>query len=909
MIDDRQLWQTHDRTSFESKTHQNPMDSHVKELRIRAQHYQSTAHRFLSGVFLIFGLGIYGVIQAPKLVSQDLSEALNSRTRFISHKQISLANEENNYKSLETQLTAVKNNIKKRFSDVGVIWEDKSWNQPVRLNALAISSNGKQGWAVGRDGIILSLEANNTWASKTLDVKYEFTDIVSAKQFAVAVGENAEIWIKEQGHTWQQKHSSEVPSALEINVDKSGTAWLVGEDGMLYMSADHGHNWQYKDSLTTTDLRHIYFSTDGKHGWIIGDEGTVLASSDSGLSWQLNDININADLRKIEFSEDGTRGWIIGDEQLLVSNDSGQNWQSLDIDANTFLRDIHISADGKRGWIIAGDGILLHSTDKGQNWQRQHLGAPIFLQKLKFLEDDQRGWIIGGEGAVFFTKDGGQNWQNQITDTTADLLDIEFSADRRLGWIVGGGGTLLVSTDGGQSWKRREIGMKADLLDINFIENTHQGWIVGGEGIGRHGILLRSTDGGQSWQQQASNGIGYYRKINFSSDGQLGWIQNLQLNIALISTDGGITWNPLALPGLLHSKTKANFSAVYVAEAINTIWTVGANGTLLVSQDGGLSWSLKNTGTDTSLLNVWFEETGTVGWLSGEKGTLLHSVDSGASWQETKHPASKQNLRDIHFLSDGLRGWIVGGSGTVIHTMDGGATWANQTSHTQEYLTSVFFLENGEFGWAVGLDGTLIKTENGGNTWIPVKTGVDRHLYDIMLSANGSIGWISGAGGVLLKSESHPALLDDLKKLSSDKEWLPYLQQQNVSTLPRVEVFTNQFIELKNAIKLSEERQTSLQNEISTLKDVKFESSGSKIKEPYFLFATNAIRFTLLFAFLFLTHSLFKAYRYNTRLVAYYTALIDTLTLLQSDSELQSKTKHMDLKQIADTFIPTHQKQ
>ena len=62
-----------------------------------------------------------------------------------------------------------------------------------------------------------------------------------------------------------------------------------------------------------------------------------------------------------------------------------------------------------------------------------------------------------------------------------------------------------------------------------------------------------------------------------------------------------------------------------------TGWAVGALGTILHTVDGGVTWTIQNSGTKVNLARVIFNNKST-GWSFGGS-TLLHTTDGGKNWQ------------------------------------------------------------------------------------------------------------------------------------------------------------------------------------------------------------------------------------------------------------------------------------
>jgi photosystem II stability/assembly factor-like uncharacterized protein len=61
---------------------------------------------------------------------------------------------------------------------------------------------------------------------------------------------------------------------------------------------------------------------------------------------------------------------------------------------------------------------------------------------------------------------------------------------------------------------------------------------------------------------------------------------------------------------------------------------MGDNGTLLHTEDGGITLVRQDVGTDASLLRVHF--FGEDGWIVESRGTLLRTRNRGSTWERQK---------------------------------------------------------------------------------------------------------------------------------------------------------------------------------------------------------------------------------------------------------------------------------
>jgi photosystem II stability/assembly factor-like uncharacterized protein len=196
-----------------------------------------------------------------------------------------------------------------------------------------------------------------------------------------------------------------------------------------------------------------------------------------------------------------------------------------------------------------------------------------------------------------------------------------------------------------------------------------------------------------------------------------------------------------------------NFYGVHILDS--RAWVVGYYGTILHSNDRGLTWKLQRSPTRSSLFRVRFL-SGEKGWISGSYGTLLYTVDGGNSWS-AQPTGTIEQLFGLTSVNEHT-GWAVGSRGTILHTQDGGRSWINSSLSEDLTFSDVAFV-NASRGWIVGEFGVIFQTQNGGKSWEKQKSPVEvsfvsgesRNLFALLFPQPEN-GWAFGLDGVVLKT-------------------------------------------------------------------------------------------------------------------------------------------------------------
>jgi photosystem II stability/assembly factor-like uncharacterized protein len=265
--------------------------------------------------------------------------------------------------------------------------------------------------------------------------------------------------------------------------------------------------------------------------------------------------------------------------------------------------------------------------------------------------------------------------------------------------------------------------------------------------------IYKTSDGGTTWTSVFTHAGTYFRSLLFTDDNN-GFASNLgaglspqitDTNVLYRTTDGGMTWTPVAasaisgpMPSGICNQTKVD------AQHLVAVGRVEGPAYLMSSGDGGGTWTSVSLTTQLSMLIDARFKTPMDGIVIGSSPgnistgnppfycTVLHTSDGGGTWAPVFTSKTKNSLCwKISFPSDQV-GYVsvqdAGGSGpaTFAKTTDGGQTWTESPlpkGAKSYYLgIGIGFVTEDE-GWVSsdydtsGPIAPTYHTTDGGQTW------------------------------------------------------------------------------------------------------------------------------------------------------------------------------------------------
>ena len=319
--------------------------------------------------------------------------------------------------------------------------------------------------------------------------------------------------------------------------------------------------------------------------------------------------------------------------------------------------------------------LCLYSHSFGQNfWNRIQSPTDNFLRTLHFA-DSLRGWVGGDSGSIFYTSDGGLNWSQQQTNTASKIMRLFFLDDNRawaLAWADAGAGEnlfygteILTTTNGGENWNVEQYREENVFLRGIYFLDTLKGFVGGVPGK-----FLVTTDGGITWEPANidSGTFSHFPVIDFKFYDQLyGFACGGRFDIAGViwrTINGGESWAPL----------DAQYSPadeVWDIHFFDSLNVLGIGGDpdqygvgMMTSTDAGISWVYNEIGVFGQALAVSFR-TENEGWAVVPQGEVfVATFDYSVNWLTFLTPDSSK-LYDIVF-TDSLTGYAVGEEGVIV---------------------------------------------------------------------------------------------------------------------------------------------------------------------------------------------------------------------------------------------------
>jgi len=187
----------------------------------------------------------------------------------------------------------------------------------------------------------------------------------------------------------------------------------------------------------------------------------------------------------------------------------------------------------------------------------------------------------------------------------------------------------------------------------------------------------------------------------------------------------GDTYDVLNLPA--SASPRATQSPLYgVALAGARLVAVGQRGTVVYSDDGGLSWSQADVPVRSTLLSVFFVNADK-GWAVGHDGVILHSSDGGETWAKQFDGYDLIDTGLAYYSKLAQQQPDNESYGLLLEEFE----FAREQGADKPFLKVLFVDDN--TGFAFGAYGIFVATTDGGASWQPLMEYGEqefRHTFD-----------------------------------------------------------------------------------------------------------------------------------------------------------------------------------
>lgn len=294
-------------------------------------------------------------------------------------------------------------------------------------------------------------------------------------------------------------------------------------------------------------------------------------------------------------------------------------WQSVELPSRSNPLDLAFT-DADHGYLVGSNRLILETSDGGASWQERALELPA-EENFRLLSIDfqgQEGWIVGQPGLLLHSDDGGQSWARLLLDTKLPGEPYLITAlGPRKAELATNVGAIYATADGGASWQAKVADAVGALRDLRRDSN---GGYVGVSSLGNYFATWQPDQ--ETWQPHQRISSQRLQSMGQQPDGRL-WIlaRGAQIRFDGVADDPD-TWSKPVIP------ITNGYGYLDMAwDPSGGIWAGGGSGTLLVSRDGGHSWSTDPVGKAqaTNFSRIAFLGDGK-GFVLGERGHLLRWV-------------------------------------------------------------------------------------------------------------------------------------------------------------------------------------------------------------------------------------------------------------------------------------------
>jgi len=429
--------------------------------------------------------------------------------------------------------------------------------------------------------------------------------------------------------------------------------------------------------------------------------GDVLISSNAGESWrQVSAGGEASGPARVAFAPNGNGSGLLvrrqgsaGTARLTLerSRDHGLTWQSFNasgLPATGEPRSLAALSGGV--YLLNTSAGTYRTTDDGLTWQPLE-GVLSSGGVAEFLFGGTSGSVVAATGyGLFSSQDSGALWSPlgeglPANSKIAGLLshparpDLLYAvSDNRAAWTAAAPPVIWRSLDEGRRWQPAAAGLPDVPLTAWAIDPLNPDRLV----VASWDYVAVSADGGLSWQTNRLESSNRQAIAIAAADPQTVYLGGRP---ALRSTDGGRTWQPVAVRMAGEAEQPADVTGLAVDPAdARHLWASLATG-VYESRDGGETWQPHGLdGQPVRWLALAVQEVQDETqapdyalYAGVADGGLQRWAPDTASWQPAQAglPAgSTLTALAADPVTAGLL-WAARDGGGVYRSEDGGATW------------------------------------------------------------------------------------------------------------------------------------------------------------------------------------------------------------------------------------------
>ena len=249
-------------------------------------------------------------------------------------------------------------------------------------------------------------------------------------------------------------------------------------------------------------------------------------------------------------------------------------------------------------------------------------------------------------------------------------------------FAVGNGGFILKSIDGGTTWASQTTPVPVSLLQAITCPSASDCFAVG-QFNDATGVILATTNGGTTWTSQVlPSGVVNIGLDNLSCSSDTECVAVLDYNDnggpVLATDNGGSTWVNEPVPSGFYGLDD-------VSCAVGTTDCMAVSNGVLISTDGGASWSVGPDPAGGPLSSVWCGSTSTCVVFAGSDTTPTNAFTTstfGSTWTSSTVPSGVPTVTGgtcsaaTACVGVGAEGFP--GETAILASADGGSSWSSQ---------------------------------------------------------------------------------------------------------------------------------------------------------------------------------------------------------------------------------------